>query len=72
MSVTRITWEDLGNDLRSGRISFKEFCTYFAGGPASLHDIQVPKVWVVDHLGQNISVPTFFCSSWKASPFVIS
>jgi hypothetical protein len=60
-----VTWEDLGNNLCAGRVSLKDFRKYFSQGPASLHDIQVIKVQIVDHLGQNIPVPIAFCSSWN-------
>jgi hypothetical protein len=65
-----MTWEDLGNDLRAGRVSIKDFRDYFSRGPASLHDIPVTNIQIVDHLGQNIPVPIMFCSSWKVRLFV--
>jgi hypothetical protein len=62
----RMAWENLGHKLRAGSVSLKEFRAFFSQGPASLHDIQVTSINVVDHLGENIPVPTIFCSSWKA------
>ena len=41
------------------------FCRSVDDGPYDLRDIQFLKVTVVDHLGQNIPVPTIFCTEWK-------
>jgi hypothetical protein len=65
--ISSISWEDIGNELRAGHVSLEEFRTYLSQGPAStsLHSIQVTKILVIDHLGQNIPVPTMFCSTWE-------
>jgi hypothetical protein len=53
--------------LRAGRVSLREFLARLKEGSDFLHDIQIHKVLVVDHLGRNIPVPIVFCSSWKVS-----
>jgi hypothetical protein len=72
--ISSIVWEDLGNELRAGRISLDEFRTYLNQGPAtaSLRNIQVTKILVMDHLGQNIPIPTMFCSTWEVRSFLAS
>lgn len=74
MGIPSIFREDLGNGLRAGRASLEEFSTYFRQGPASasLRNIQVTKILVMDHLGQNIPVPTMFCSTWEVCSFLVS
>jgi hypothetical protein len=68
MEISRLAWEDLGNKLHTGRVTLNEFRGYLRGS-ASLHDIQVLKVLIVDHLGKRIPVPVMFCSSWKVHIF---
>jgi hypothetical protein len=60
---------ELANGLRAGHVSLKDFYAYLKQGPTYLHNIQVDKVLVVDHLGRNIPVPAIFCSTWKVSCF---
>jgi hypothetical protein len=72
--ISSIYWEDLGNKLRAGRLSLQEFRTYSSQGPASasLRNIQITKILVLDHLGQYIPVPTMFCSTWEVRFFLAS
>jgi hypothetical protein len=65
-----ITWEDTGNSLRTGCLSLREFRAYFSRGPVSLREIQIAKLRIVDHLGEILSVPMIFCSSWKVCPLL--
>jgi hypothetical protein len=60
---------ELGNGLRAGHVSLKDFHAYLKQGPTYLHHIQVDKVLVIDHLGRNIPVPVIFCSTWQVSGF---
>ncbi|KIM81318.1 hypothetical protein PILCRDRAFT_507981 [Piloderma croceum F 1598] len=55
VALNSIFWEDLGNKLRA----------------ASLRNIQVTKILVLDHLGQYIPVPTMFCSTWEGFNYII-
>lgn len=70
--ISSIFKEDRGNGLRAGHVSLEEFSTYFSQGPASasLRNIQVTKILVMDHLGQNIPVPITFCSTWEVRSFL--
>jgi hypothetical protein len=72
--ISSIVWDDLGNELRAGRVSLGEFRAYLNQGPAtaSLHNIQVTNILVMDHLGQNIPIPTMFCSTWEVGSFLAS
>jgi hypothetical protein len=53
--------------LHISPVSPKDFRIYICQGLASLHDIHVTYAWVVDHIGENIVVPTMFCLTWKVS-----
>jgi hypothetical protein len=70
MGLYSINLEDLGDNLCTGHLSLGEFRAYFNRGPICLRDIQVAKVHIVDHLGEVLSVPIIFCSSWKVCPLV--
>ena len=63
-------WEDLGTHLRAAPLTLKEFRAYFRRGPASLRDIQITSIKILDHLGNDIPVPIMFCSSWGVCLFV--
>jgi hypothetical protein len=56
---------ELGNGLRAGRVSLRDFFACLGEGPNFLCHIRVNSILVVDHLGQNIPVPTNFCSTWE-------
>lgn len=60
------------NELRTGGIflpGFREAVNY---GPPTLHDIQVRKIIVVDHLGENIPVPEIFFSNRRVAFHLIA
>ncbi|KIM80413.1 hypothetical protein PILCRDRAFT_9594 [Piloderma croceum F 1598] len=71
-ALNSLSWENLGNDLRSGRISLKDFYTILNCGPPSLRHIQLHKILVLDHLGRNIPVPIMFCSRWKDFDYILT
>lgn len=52
-----------------GHVALRDFRTLVKHGPHSLRDIRICKVLVMDHLGDNIPVPTMFCSSWRVGIF---
>jgi hypothetical protein len=60
-----ISWTELGNELRTSRLFLSDFRAAVNYGPHSLHDVQVSRVLVIDHLGERLLVPTIFFSSWK-------
>ena len=72
--ISSIVWDDFGNGLRAGRVSLGEFRTFLNQKPvtASLRNIQVSKILVMDHLGQNIPIPTMFCATWEVRSFLAS
>ena len=62
-----VAWMDIGNDLCTGHVSLRKFHTLLRQHIPSLQHIQLETLSVVDHLGQNIPVPTMFCSTWKVT-----
>jgi hypothetical protein len=60
-----VSWGSLMDELRTNHTSIEELEALLNQGPAVLRHIQVDKVIVVNHLGQNIPVPTIFCSRWE-------
>ncbi|KIM76410.1 hypothetical protein PILCRDRAFT_649108 [Piloderma croceum F 1598] len=71
MALNSVSWTEFGNRLHAGRFPLMDFLSYLRQGPSFLRYIQVHTVLVVDHLGQNIPVPTMFCSSWKDFDYII-
>lgn len=65
-----VTWIELGNDLRSGHIPLSTFYKSLRERLPPLRYIQLESVLVVDHLGQNMPIPTIFCSTWKVHNIV--
>jgi hypothetical protein len=63
MLYPRLSWTQLGNELRTGHLFLQDFRVLINYGPPSLHDINICKILVLDHLGENIPVPTMFCST---------
>ena len=59
------SWQEVGNRLCVGSMSIHEFSAFLQQGLLPLHHVQLSKIIVLDHLGQNILVPTMFCSAWK-------
>lgn len=70
-STRSISWPELGNGMRAGRVSLKSFQKCLKQGPPSLYRVRVDKVTVVDFLGRNIPVPILFCSTWTVSSYYL-
>ena len=63
LRLSSIEWTSIGNELYTGHISLRDFYLSRSVCPASLHDVQICKIAVTDHLGEDILVPTMFCSA---------
>jgi hypothetical protein len=55
----------LGDELRSGPVSFRQFFAIMQQSSPSF-GITVELLIVVDHLGEKLPIPFIFCSTWKA------
>ena len=60
-----VEWTKFGNQLPRGLASVHTFSACLKQRLPFLHHIPLNAVRVVDHLGQNIPVPTLFCSTWE-------
>jgi hypothetical protein len=63
---------DIGNELRAGHVSPARFRDMLNRRLPFLGHIQISSVYVVNHLGQTIPVPTIFCANWKVIYFYFS
>jgi hypothetical protein len=62
---------ELGNELRAGLASLWRFHDLFSQHLPPLYHIKLNTVEVLTHLGENIPVPTIFCSRWKVLLFLL-
>jgi hypothetical protein len=65
-----VAWTDIGDRLRAGHAFLDVFHGSFIRHLPFLGHIKLDTVRVVDHLGQNIPVPTIFCSTWQVCIFL--
>ena len=56
---------DLGDELRAGLATLQRFHDLFSQRLPSLYHIKLHTVEIISHLGENIPVPTIFCSTWN-------
>ena len=63
LRLSSIEWTSLGNEILTGHISARDLNLSLMACPPSLHGIQICKVRVTDHLGEDILVPSMLCSA---------